>query len=427
MIDSTPNKGRLGAGRAFVALAVVFVVLFGVVVLLIWLDQQKVLDATNRLQDDTVPEIIRYQRLSRNLEQLRQEGERVFAVSSPQARQQALFVATLVASHPSVLDHRPAAELARQVERFLAEVLRQSAIDERAIARNYEAWQQLSAQVSLLVDDVSVQGVNLASRDLREVSAAMQVARYKLIAVVLLAALFLGVFLFFVRQTLIHPLQNIYRKLSQLSVDQPPPTFPPAHMLEIQAVEESIVELHASLVANEAARQQLELLANRDGLTGLTNRRHFMLLAEQELARAQRYRRSLTMGMADLDHFKRLNDTYGHAAGDAVLKAFAALVGDTLRQSDLSCRYGGEEFAFLVPEVGMDEARRLAERLRERFSELEIPLPDGRLIRVTFSMGLADATVLPLEGALKLADEALYEAKRSGRNRIAVAGTLSEA
>ena len=427
MIDSTPNKGRLGAGRAFVALAVVFVALFGVVVLLIWLDQQKVLDATNRLQDDTVPEIIRYQRLSRNLEQLRQEGERVFAVSSPQARQQALFVATLVASHPSVLDHRPAAELARQVERFLAEVLRQSAIDERAIARNYEAWQQLSAQVSLLVDDVSVQGVNLASRDLREVSAAMQVARYKLIAVVLLAALFLGVFLFFVRQTLIHPLQNIYRKLSQLSVDQPPPTFPPAHMLEIQAVEESIVELHASLVANEAARQQLELLANRDGLTGLTNRRHFMLLAEQELARAQRYRRSLTVGMADLDHFKRLNDTYGHAAGDAVLKAFAALVGDTLRQSVLSCRYGGEEFAFLFPEVGIDEARRLAERLRERFSELEIRLPDGRLIRVTFSMGLADATVLPLEGALKLADEALYEAKRSGRNRIAIAGTLSEA
>lgn len=427
MIDSTPNKGRLGAGRAFVALAVVFVALFGVVVLLIWLDQQKVLDATNRLQDDTVPEIIRYQRLSRNLEQLRQEGERVFAVSSPQARQQALFVATLVASHPSVLDHRPAAELARQVERFLAEVLRQSAIDERAIARNYEAWQQLSAQVSLLVDDVSVQGVNLASRDLREVSTAMQVARYKLIAVVLLAALFLGVFLFFVRQTLVHPLQNIYRKLSQLSVDQPPPTFPPAHMVEIQAVEESIVELHASLVANEAARQQLELLANRDGLTGLTNRRHFMLLAEQELARAQRYRRSLTVGMADLDHFKRLNDTYGHAAGDAVLKAFAALVGDTLRQSDLSCRYGGEEFAFLFPEVGIDEARRLAERLRERFSELEIRLPDGRLIRVTFSMGLADATVLPLEGALKLADEALYEAKRSGRNRIAVAGTLSVA
>lgn len=427
MIDSTPNKGRLGAGRAFVALALVFVALFGVVVLLIWLDQQKVLDATNRLQDDTVPEIIRYQRLSRNLEQLRQEGERVFAVSSPQARQQALFVATLVASHPSVLDHRPAAELARQVERFLAEVLRQSASDDRAIARNYEAWQQLSAQVSLLVDDVSVQGVNLASRDLREVSTAMQVARYKLIAVVLLAALFLGVFLFFVRQTLVHPLQNIYRKLSQLSVDQPPPTFPPAHMVEIQAVEESIVELHASLVANEAARQQLELLANRDGLTGLTNRRHFMLLAEQELARAQRYRRSLTVGMADLDHFKRLNDTYGHAAGDAVLKAFAALVGDTLRQSDLSCRYGGEEFAFLFPEVGIDEARRLAERLRERFSEMEIRLPDGRLVRVTFSMGLADATVLPLEGALKLADEALYEAKRSGRNRIAVAGTLSVA
>ena len=84
MIDSTPNKGRLGAGRAFVALAVVFVVLFGVVVLLIWLDQQKVLNATNRLQDDTVPEIIRFQRLARNLDQLNHEGERLF--SSPALR-----------------------------------------------------------------------------------------------------------------------------------------------------------------------------------------------------------------------------------------------------------------------------------------------------------------------------------------------------
>lgn len=422
MGDKVPLRGRVAAGRAFIALAVVFVGLFGLIVLLIWLDQQKVLDATNRLQDDTVPEIIRFQRLSRNLEQLRQEGERVFAVSSPQARQQALFVATLVASHPSVLDHRPAADLARQVERFLAEVLRQSASDEKAIARNYEAWQQLSAQVSLLVDDVSIQGVNLASRDLREVNAAMQVARYKLISVVLLAGVFLAIFLFFVRQSLIRPLQDIFRKLSQLSVDQPPPVFLPAHLLEIQAVEESIVELHASLLANDGARKQLELLANRDGLTGLINRRHFMVLAEQELVRAQRYRRPLTVGMADLDHFKRLNDTYGHAAGDAVLKAFATLVDDTLRQSDLACRYGGEEFAFLFPEVAIDEAMRLAERLRERFSAFEIAIPDGRLVRVTFSMGLADATRLPLEGALKRADEALYEAKRSGRNRIAVGG-----
>lgn len=424
MNDKLINS-RVGAGKAFIVLAAVFVTLFSTVVLLIWLDQQKVLDATNRLQDDTVPEIIRYQRLSRNLEQLRQEGERVFAVASPQARQQALFVATLVASHPSVLDHRQAADLAREVERFLAEVLRQSSSDEKAIIRNYEAWQRLSGQISLLVDDVSIQGINLASRDLKEVNSAMQLARFKLLAVVVLAGAFLLFFLVFVRQTLIHPLQNIYRQLSRLAVDQPAPDFPPARMLEIQAVEESIVELHASLIANEAARQQLEALANRDGLTGLTNRRHFMLLAEQELARAQRYRRPLTVGMADLDYFKKLNDTYGHAAGDAVLRAFAAMVGETLRQSDLVCRYGGEEFAFLFPEVSIDEAERLAERLRQRFADFDIRIPDGRLVRVTFSMGLADATILTLEGALSRADDALYQAKHAGRNRIAMAAPES--
>jgi uncharacterized protein HemX len=120
------------AGRAFALLAVVFVLTFGVMVALVVLDQQRVINATSRLQDQTVPEIIRYQRLARNLEQLRQEGERLFAATTQQARQQAIFVVTLVSSHPSVLEHPESAELARQTERFLVDVVRQSATDNRA-------------------------------------------------------------------------------------------------------------------------------------------------------------------------------------------------------------------------------------------------------------------------------------------------------
>jgi len=134
---------RFRAGRAFSLLAVVFVLSFGAMVLLIGLDQQRVIDATSRLQEQTVPEIIRYQRLARNLEQMRQEGERVFAAATPQARQQAMFVVTLVASHPSVLEHRESAELARQTERFLADVLRQSTHDDKTFASNFDEWQRL--------------------------------------------------------------------------------------------------------------------------------------------------------------------------------------------------------------------------------------------------------------------------------------------
>lgn len=410
------------AGRAFALLAVVFVLSFGAMVLLIALDQQRVIDATSRLQEQTVPEIIRYQRLARNLEQLRQEGERVFAAATPQARQQAMFVVTLVASHPSVLEHRESAELARQTERFLADVIRQSAHDDKAFASSFEEWQRLAARLGLLVDDVSIQGINLATTDLGDVAAAMNLARIKLTVALLVVGIFLLIFLVLLRVHLIHPLQRIDRALSELSVDRPAPEFKPSTMVEIQVVEEAIGELHASLIQNEQARQALENLANKDGLTGLTNRRHFMLTAEAELQRAQRYRRPVSVGMADLDFFKKLNDTYGHAAGDTVLRAFAGLMLETLRQSDLVCRYGGEEFAFVFPESTLEEASSLAERFRASCAEHDIRLADGSLVRVTLSLGIADASSGSLEEALKRADEALYEAKHKGRNRVVVAG-----
>jgi len=412
----------LRAGQIFLWLAVVFVLCFGIMVALVVIDQQRVVEATGRLQDQTVPEIIRYQRLARNLEQLRQEGERVFAASTPQARQQAMFVVTLVASHPSVLEHPEAAEAARQTERFLADVIHRSAGDERVFAASFEEWQRLSARLGILVDDVSIQGINLATKDLGDVSAAMKLARIKLIAALVVVGVFLLIFMVLLRAHLIHPLQRIDRALSGLSVEQPPPAFEPSSMVEIQAVEEAIGELHASLVQNEEARLALESLANEDRLTGLMNRRHFMLTADAELQRAQRYRRPVTVGMADLDHFKNLNDTYGHAAGDTVLRAFAALMQETMRQSDLVCRYGGEEFAFVFPESGLEEAARLAERFRATCADHDIRLSDGRMVRVTLSIGLADASACALEVALKHADEALYDAKHQGRNRVVTAG-----
>ena len=418
---SKPPRG-VHAGSAFGLLAAVFVTVFGTALLLLADDQQRVIDANSRLQERTVPEIIRYQRLARNLEQLRQEGERIFAVSSHAARQQAMFVVTLVASHPSILEHPAAARLAQETEQFLGKAVRQSATDEKRLAAHYAEWQRLAARLGMQVDDVSVEGINQATSDLEQASAAMQLARYKLIVVMVLVGLFLFAFIFLVRRHLIHPLQRIDHALSNLSADQPAPRFDTSRMLEIQAVEEAIREHHALLQQNEESRQVLEALANKDGLTGLMNRRHFMQTAEMELQRAQRYRRPVTVAMADLDYFKRLNDTYGHAAGDAVLRAFAEQVRETLRQSDLVCRYGGEEFAFLFPEISPDETARLAERLRVACVAHAVPLPDGRSVTATVSIGLADASECPIEIALKNADEALYEAKRLGRNRVVIGG-----
>ena len=409
------------AGRAFGLLAALFVLAFGAAVVLLALDQQRVIDAHSHLEEMTVPEIIRYQRLARNLEQLRQEGERIFAVSSHASRQQSMFVVTLIASHPSILEHPRAAKLARETEQFLGEVVRQSVHDERRPATQYDEWQRLASRLGMQVDDVSMEGVNLATGDLSVAAAAMKLARYKLIIALLLVGLFLLAFIVLVRQHLIQPLQRIDHALSNLSAAGPLPDFATSRMLEIQAVEEAIREHHDLLIQNDEARQVLEMLANKDGLTGLMNRRYFMHSAEAELQRAQRYRRPVTVAMADLDYFKKLNDTYGHAAGDAVLCAFADLVRDSSRQSDLVCRYGGEEFAFLFPEISPAEAAALAERLRVSCADAEVRLPDGRTVKVTVSMGLADASECPIEIALKRADDALYEAKRLGRNRVVVA------
>lgn len=410
------------AGRAFALLAALFVLAFGVAVVMLALDQQRVIEATSRLQDQTVPEIVRFQRLARSLEQLRQEGERIFALNSHTARQQSLFVVTLIASHPGILEHPGAARLARETEQFLGDVVRQSMTDNRRPATRYEEWLRLASRLGAEVDAVSVEGINLANSDLNVAANAMKLARYKLIMVLMLVGFFLLVFMILVRRHLIHPLQRINLALSTLSPDRPAPEFQAPTMLEIRAVENAIREHHALLIQNDASRQVLEKLANKDGLTGLMNRRHFMQSAEVELQRAQRYRRPVTVAMADLDFFKKLNDTYGHAAGDAVLRAFAELVQDTLRQSDLVCRYGGEEFAFLFPEIGPAETEKLAERLRVRCAWMDVPLPDGRSVKATVSIGLADASECPIDTAFKRADEALYEAKHLGRNRVILAG-----
>jgi diguanylate cyclase (GGDEF)-like protein/PAS domain S-box-containing protein len=163
----------------------------------------------------------------------------------------------------------------------------------------------------------------------------------------------------------------------------------------------------------------LDRLATTDALTGLPNRSRFMELATTELERAVRYRRPLTVMMLDLDHFKRLNDTHGHAAGDAALGAFAALCQRTLRRHDVIARLGGEEFAAILPETSALNALTLAERLRSETERLVVPgAPDG--LHLTVSIGIANVHEgePSIEAALARADRALYAAKRAGRNRV---------
>lgn len=165
----------------------------------------------------------------------------------------------------------------------------------------------------------------------------------------------------------------------------------------------------------------LEAQARNDYLTGLSNRRYFMEQAEAELARSIRYDKKLSVFMLDIDHFKKINDTYGHNTGDVVLRSLSKLLRETLRQVDIIGRIGGEEFAILLPETGVKHAVNVAERLREKISKHAVPLDSGLPLHFTVSIGVSSlhSKDVNIDVLLSLADRALYEAKRE-RNKACV-------
>lgn len=167
--------------------------------------------------------------------------------------------------------------------------------------------------------------------------------------------------------------------------------------------------------------EQVNRLAITDSMTGLYNYRKLMRDLDREIIRSRRYRHPFAFIMADIDHFKVLNDTYGHPAGDEVLRAVARALNTGRREVDRVYRYGGEEFSVLLPETDWREAVEVAEKLRGKVGELEV-MVDGTSepIRTTISMGVASFSVdsVSLEHLVSAADEALYDAKESGRDRV---------
>ena len=165
--------------------------------------------------------------------------------------------------------------------------------------------------------------------------------------------------------------------------------------------------------------EELKILATTDSLTGLSNRRNFLGAAALTMESFRRYHRPLAFLVLDIDHFKKLNDTYGHATGDQVLVAVADTLRSVLRSADLCGRFGGEEFVCLLPETTETEARIVAERLRRSLAEQSVATAEGN-VRFTASIGLtvADVSDVSVESLLQRADAAMYEAKKAGRNRV---------
>jgi diguanylate cyclase (GGDEF)-like protein len=165
--------------------------------------------------------------------------------------------------------------------------------------------------------------------------------------------------------------------------------------------------------------RELHQLSITDGLTGLYNRKHLMDLFDMEFVRTQRYRTAFSVLIADIDHFKSINDTYGHLAGDAVLRRIADCLRQAVRETDHVGRYGGEEFLIILPATDTAGAMELGQRIRESISQMDFQ-DNGNTFSMSVSVGVAHCTDGDdsVEAVISRADAALYQAKAGGRNQV---------
>jgi len=188
---------------------------------------------------------------------------------------------------------------------------------------------------------------------------------------------------------------------------------------------ESVADICAAAIQNAHNFDRMKQLAYVDGLTGIHNRRYFEMRVMEELERAGRFQGRMSLIMLDIDHFKKMNDEFGHLLGDEMLRAVSSILKQQLRKMDMVCRYGGDEFAIVVPETTGESAMRVAEKLRRQVETHFFP---GVPRPVTISCGVADypAHGITRDEVVAAADAALYLAKQAGRNRVASASMKKE-
>lgn len=203
---------------------------------------------------------------------------------------------------------------------------------------------------------------------------------------------------------------------------------------EAREIAKESVQLASQALSRALVLEKALAMASSDELTGLINRRGYYQRFESELERARRHQTPLCVALVDVDHFKKFNDTYGHLSGDLILKALAELFTQNMRKSDVVCRFGGEEFAILLPDTGLKSAVELMDRVRQNVEKLQLRGINGEELRVTISVGLTEVNTRPkvspykseISEALAIADEQLYVAKNQGRNQVCSLSANSE-
>lgn len=379
----------------------------------------------DRIEGEVVPGIIRSLAITRNLERLGSTGFTAVYSSDATQRSQALASFQAIAKLPDLVSApetaayvAEASKLVEQSQRLWNEGLRSSS---PLIAAQRAEWRALSRRLSEAEDLLA----NKNAQALTEQALGIKTftsARFFLIGsmIAILAAFALGVAL--VSRFAILPIIRASRMIRSAGKGRLLPSLGPSPFVELRDLGEAVTAFAEQLRKKEEDRARFQHLSETDPLTGLPNRRAFSELSDVILRSAELSNRPLAIAMMDLDHFKTVNDRFGHAAGDEVLVHFARLLSETKRHGDLVGRVGGEEFALVLPMTEPANAASVISRIVEGLGTHPMIAPDGSTWTQTVSAGLT--MLVPGEGmerALVRADEALYRAKEGGRNKVVVA------
>jgi len=420
-MDHTSQRNLQSIGL-FSATALLFVVFFLLIVWVVDRQQSRLFDETRFMQSERLPEILQAQRRARYLEKIRSTGDQLLNSLDNGDRQTALvYLLNVLAKHPNVLDDGQTAVLVDQAFRFLTDA-NQAIVQQPTTAESWrQTWQPTAQRLSQLADDAMKQSSQMIAKDMEILSDISRQVRLKMFFTMALVGTFLLVFFWLLYRQVLKPLQLINRSLIAIKSNHKLPPMPQTGIKEIHSLESALIDLQQSVQDSVKARQDMEYLAHHDLLTSLPNRRYFIQQAIDRIRQAAADGQPVTVGLVDIDYFKRINDEFGHAAGDAVLTQFADIFRSAFREGDHLCRYGGEEFAFTLIGADLQEAQSISERLRVEVQTHKFQIPDRREpVSLSISLGLAQIDQEGFDRALIRADDALYLAKQAGRNKTIV-------
>ena len=396
------------------------------------------------LTEDTrshlLPSMLERQRAVVNLERLKQYGTTVLESGESRVRNDTVVVFSYLVNHPALQDDPETSDLAHRAAdvvtalakaRDAGDALRAAgkadagAEEEASAKRDWrEMFQALDARSESLFLSAGDIG-SARAEDFGRVAQHVQLTVVGAYALLFLALIGGGLV---VHQLLLKPIllttAALDREETSHSVKLPASNIGEIDLFyrSVERIATALSEIEDAHRQARAAQAELRRLASIDELTGVANRRWFTAMASRELERCRRFNHQLSLLMIDVDHFKKVNDTHGHAVGDEVLKAFTRVLEGNLRSVDLLGRLGGEEFAVMLPESDHNAATHTAERLRASVEALIFPLEDGSNLKITTSVGIAILAGVgeTLDSLLARADNALYIAKGEGRNRVVI-------